>query len=66
MDKRADIWAFGCVLYELLTGKQAFQGETVTEILAAVLKGEPDWQAAPGDYSTKHSSYCCGAACRRM
>jgi Tol biopolymer transport system component len=47
VDKRADIWAFGCVLYELLTGKQAFQGETVTEILAAVLKGEPDWQALP-------------------
>jgi Tol biopolymer transport system component len=48
VDKRADIWAFGCVLYELLTGKQAFQGETVTEILAAVLKGEPDWQVLPG------------------
>jgi Tol biopolymer transport system component len=45
VDKRTDIWAFGCVLYELLTGRQAFQGETVTEILAAVLKGEPDWQA---------------------
>jgi Tol biopolymer transport system component len=45
VDKRTDIWAFGCVLYELLTGKQAFQGETVTEILAAVLKGEPEWQA---------------------
>jgi serine/threonine protein kinase len=47
VDKRTDIWAFGCVLYELLTAKQAFQGETVTEILAAVLKGEPDWQALP-------------------
>jgi serine/threonine protein kinase/Tol biopolymer transport system component len=47
VDKRADIWAFGCVLYELLTGKQAFQGETVTEILAAVLKTEPDWQGLP-------------------
>jgi len=45
VDKRTDIWAFGCVFYELLTGKQAFQGETVTEILAAVLKGEPEWQA---------------------
>src|SRR5205807_3465235 len=47
VDKRTDIWAFGCVLYELLTGKQAFQGETVTEILASVLRGEPDWLALP-------------------
>jgi Tol biopolymer transport system component len=46
-DKRADIWAFGCVLYELLTGKDTFRGETVTEILAAVLKEEPDWRALP-------------------
>src|SRR6202165_5922295 len=42
--KRTDIWAFGCVLYELLTGKQAFHGESTTEILAAVLREEPDWQ----------------------
>ena len=46
-DKRADIWAFGCVLYELLTGKHTFRGETVTEILAAVLKEELDWRALP-------------------
>jgi eukaryotic-like serine/threonine-protein kinase len=46
-DKRTDIWAFGCVLYELLTAKQAFHGEATTEILAAVLRGEPDWQALP-------------------
>src|SRR5437879_8161859 len=47
VDKRTDIWAFGCVLYELLTGKQAFQGEDVTDILAAVVRAEPDWQALP-------------------
>jgi Tol biopolymer transport system component len=47
VDKRTDIWSFGCVLYELLTGQQAFHGDTVTEILAAVLRGEPDWSALP-------------------
>jgi serine/threonine protein kinase len=49
VDKRADIWAFGCILYECLTGKRAFEGETVTETLAAILKGEPDWQALPAN-----------------
>src|SRR5262245_10584414 len=43
VDKRADIWAFGVVLYELLTGKQPFQGEDTSEVLAAVLKEEPEW-----------------------
>jgi serine/threonine-protein kinase len=47
VDKRTDIWAFGAVLYELLTGKPAFHGEDVTEILAAVVKSEPDWTALP-------------------
>jgi eukaryotic-like serine/threonine-protein kinase len=47
VDKRTDIWAFGCVLYELLTGKKAFEGEDVTEILAAVVKTEPDWSRLP-------------------
>jgi serine/threonine protein kinase len=47
VDKRTDIWAFGCVLYELLTGKQAFQGETVTDIIAKILTGDPDWQTLP-------------------
>ena len=42
-DKRSDVWAFGCVLYEMLTGKRAFEGEDVTDTLAAVLRGEPDW-----------------------
>jgi serine/threonine-protein kinase len=48
-DKRSDIWAFGCVLYEMLTGKRAFEGEDVSDTLAAVLRGEPDWTRMPGD-----------------
>ncbi|MDA2934472.1 serine/threonine-protein kinase [Acidobacteria bacterium AH-259-D05] len=47
VDKRADVFAFGAVLYELLTGKRAFQGETITETIAAVLMGHPDWEALP-------------------
>jgi serine/threonine protein kinase/Tol biopolymer transport system component len=47
VDKRADIWAFGCVLYECLVGKKVFEGETVTEMLASILKTEPNWQALP-------------------
>src|ERR1700674_715150 len=47
VDKRTDIWAFGCVLYELLTGKVAFRGETISDTLAAVLEREPDLQALP-------------------
>jgi serine/threonine protein kinase/Tol biopolymer transport system component len=53
VDKRTDIWAFGCVLYELLTAKQAFNGEDITEILAAVVKTEPDWHALPSATSAK-------------
>ena len=47
VDKRADIFAFGAVLYELLTGKRAFEGETITETLAKILEGEPDWELLP-------------------
>jgi serine/threonine-protein kinase len=46
-DKRSDIWAFGCVLYEMLTGKRAFAGDDVSETLASVLAREPDWTALP-------------------
>jgi serine/threonine protein kinase len=48
-DKRSEIWAFGCVLYEMLTGKRAFEGEDITEVLASIIKGEPDWSALPTD-----------------
>jgi len=47
VDRRADIWAFGCVLYEMLTGEQAFGGETVSDTLAAVIMKDPDWAALP-------------------
>jgi eukaryotic-like serine/threonine-protein kinase len=48
VDRRADIWAFGCVLFEMLTGTQAFHGEDVSEIVAHILTREPDWAALPG------------------
>ncbi len=47
VDRRADIWAFACVAFEMLTRKRAFDGETVSDILAAVIMGEPDWSALP-------------------
>src|SRR5262249_20437893 len=46
-DKRSDIWAFGCVLFEMLSGKRPFEGEDVSDTLAAVLRGEPAWSALP-------------------
>src|SRR5438094_4542328 len=48
-DKRTDIWAFGCVLYEMLTGQPVFRGDTATDVLAAVVRAEPDWTALPAD-----------------
>ena len=47
VDKRADIWAFGCVLYEMLTGRVAFTGETMSDSIARILEREPDWSALP-------------------
>ncbi len=48
-DRRSDVWAFGCVFFEMLTGKRVFDGEDVSETLAAVLRAEPDWNALPAD-----------------
>ena len=49
VDRRADIWSFGCVLYEMLTGNQVFAGETVSDVLAAVIRADPDWSLLPQD-----------------
>jgi eukaryotic-like serine/threonine-protein kinase len=49
VDRRADIWAFGVILWEMLTGVQLFEGETISDTLAAVLRAEPDWSELPSD-----------------
>ena len=47
VDKRADIWAFGCVLYEMLSGRQVFRGELMSDVMASVLKSDPDYKGLP-------------------
>ena len=47
VDRRTDIWSFGCVLFECLTGQQVFRGETVSDLIARILERDPDWQALP-------------------
>ena len=60
-DKRSDVWSFGCVFYEMLTGTRAFEGEGVSDTLAAVLRGEPDWTRLPDRGAVIDSR-----ACRRV
>src|SRR5262249_26726487 len=48
-DRTSDVWSFGCVLYEMLTGRAVFGGETVAEILAEIFKKEPEWDRLPVD-----------------
>src|SRR4029450_10986599 len=47
VDKRTDLWAFGCVLFEMLSGRRAFEGATVTDTLVRILEHDPDWRAPP-------------------
>jgi len=49
VDERTDIWSFGCVVYEMLAGRHAFTGDTVSDLLAAILTSEPDWKALPAE-----------------
>jgi len=53
IDRRVDVWAFGCVLYECLTAKRAFPGETFSDVVASILSGEPDWAALPAGTPTR-------------
>ena len=47
VDKRTDVWAFGCVLYQMLTGRVAFAGDTVSDVIAGIIGSESDWSALP-------------------
>jgi serine/threonine protein kinase len=64
VDRRADVWAFGCVLYEMLAGRRVFQAETISETIAQVLMGEPDLDALPGS-TPAHVRRLIGRALRR-
>ncbi len=63
VDARCDVWAFGCVLFEMLTGARAFDGATFTDVLASIVTSEPDWQALPA--ATPHQVRSLVARCLR-
>ena len=64
VDRRTDIWAFGCILFEMLSGHRAFSGETLSDVLAAILTKEPDWERLPAD-TPPGSAICSPAASPR-
>ena len=65
VDKRTDIWAFGCVVFEMLAGRQAFPGATVSDCIAAVLEREPDWMRCRTPRRQPRAA-CCGAVSRKI
>ncbi len=66
VDKRTDIWAFGCVLYEMLTGRRAFDGETSSDVIAAILEREPDYSRAAAPQRRRTSCACWRACSTRI
>ena len=53
LDRRVDVWAFGCILFEMLSGRRPFDGETVTDVLSAIISRDPDWTALPEQISVE-------------
>ena len=64
VDKRTDVWAFGAVLYEMLAGKRAFEGDDITDIIANVVKSTPDWSAIPATFLPTSSRSSSAASTR--
>ena len=65
-DRRTDVWAFGCVLFEMLSGTRAFDGDTTSDTIAAVLEHEPDWSRLPAGTRAGHPARSCAGASRRI
>jgi serine/threonine protein kinase len=63
-DRAADVWAFACVLYEMLAGVKAFKGETATDTLAAIVTAEPNWSALPGDVPSSVGASVAAVSCQ--